>query len=302
MIARHPIFASLLVSLLVFWSAYVSASDLSADIERVQTQISQAQSDVESYGGMVRSLALLRLQVLKLTAAMLEQKALADREGIESNFVLEFAEPDAERLAQIATELTDARDALAEAEDEAEGRGGLVGALAKTRVMTEKQRIAMLELAAIQALYGLVIPEIDNEQTAGLPPSSEEDVSAITPETPDPEEDQAASVPEWADPEHPEINYNTDVFTALHQNGYEITGHWGIEESKAEIDDSLSIFAINMSNADKDSSNVSSLSIGCTEGDTKFVFNTDSYLLTDYSSNKIKISYRIDTETAISDQ
>ena len=158
----------ILVGLVTFgnYSVYADESDLAgleSDLADIRIRMEAAKADAESYaGGLIHALILQRLETLRLTEALLNQRRIAIREGAKFTFELPAIRPDAGREAEIAQDLLAAMDELGAAEAEAARySGGLVHALALTNVMTQRQTVAMLHQAAIAARYGLTVPKID---------------------------------------------------------------------------------------------------------------------------------------------
>ena len=147
--------------------------EIEGDLANVRAQIEAAKSEATQYsGGLIQALILQRLETLRLTEALLDQRRIALREGAQFTFSVPATRPDPAREAKIIQDLLNAKRELSEAESEASRySGGLVLALAISNVMTQRQTVAILHQAALAARYGLTIANIDPgavRQTEGV--------------------------------------------------------------------------------------------------------------------------------------
>ena len=138
---------------------------IEADLRSVQAEIAGAEAEQQQYaGGLIYAMISQRLETLRLTEAMLDQRRLALREGAEFDILMPSTKSNSSREAEILADLVAAKEELAVAEAEADRyTGGLVQALALTTVMTHRQTVAMLTQAALAARYGLAVPEVESD-------------------------------------------------------------------------------------------------------------------------------------------
>ncbi len=273
----------------------ISIESVSSDIARLEKDIAEAEADAARYeGGLVHVLALARVETMKLTHAIMQNRIEAQRGGAVIEISVPAMPPDPERAAQLLLEIETQTAVVKQTETEAANAGGLVGALAQSRVQTEKLTLATLKATWFQAQYGMMLPAAMPERAPAPSPD---------PEQPAQEKPDAASTPEWADPAHPEIDYTRPLFQQIVDEGFEISGWWGILESRAEVDDTSKVLAVNLS-AYKDGFQVSQprLLVQCSEGSASVVYDADDYLLTEYSVDHIPVTYRINNDDAVSDR
>jgi len=179
------------------------------------------------------------------------------------------------------------------AEQEAASAGGLIQAVALSRVETEKLTLAQLHMAYLQARYGIAFP-VTPQAVAPSTPSQDAPSPAATADG-----DEVTAALPWADPDHPNIDYSLAPFEQAHNEGDRISGWWVINEERAAIDDSPSVVAINYSAYDARSfSGITALLAQCREGETSIVFVQDDYLMSAIRRNSFDINYRIDDAPA----
>jgi hypothetical protein len=273
----------------------ISIESVSADIAQLDKDIAEAEADAARYeGGLVHVLALARAETMKLTRAIMQNRIEAQRGGAVVEISVPATPPDPERAAAVLQEIEAQKSVIEQTEREAAAGSGLVGALAQSRVQTEKLTLATLKATWFQAQYGMMLPAAMPEGAPAPSPESEQ---------PAQEKPADASTPEWTDPAHPEIDYTRPLFQQLASEGFKISGWWGILESRAEVDDTPKVLAVNLS-AYKDGFQVSQprLLVQCSEGSASVVYDADDYLLTEYSVDHIPVTYRIDNDDAVSDR
>jgi hypothetical protein len=280
-----------LLALILACSAHaetLSEADLTADIDQIEREIAEAERDVaESEEPSTKTLYQHRLAVLRLSKALLDQRIRALKAGIPVDTSLPITQPNPEQLPEILADIERAQKILAAAEAEsAKIDGGLGKALAEKRVATARQTLATLRLAYYRDRYGLHLRETlqqPPDQENGTPMEAEA-VAA---------QDIASLATEWADPRYPDIDYATLAFQALAQQNSTISGWWGIRESKAEIDDSPTVHAFNVS-ATEGALFEPHLAVICQEGETKILFQPGDLLVDDGGTLQTEI--RIDEE------
>ena len=128
---------------------------LKSELSSIDQQILQAEQIVAHHEhGAIRRLAEMRRQALLLSRAVLESRILAAQGGDPPEVVIPAAKPDAAKANQILGEIADAQRRIDEAHHDAESSGGLIKAVALTRVEAEKLALAQLQMAYFQAKYG----------------------------------------------------------------------------------------------------------------------------------------------------
>jgi hypothetical protein len=258
--------------------AAAAEPDLSQDIIAVRQQIADAERELAQYqGGLIKVLVQARLETLRLSEAMLEQKELAEKSGATFSYTLAAVAPDEKRARELLGDIDAAEKELADLEAKnAQYSGGLVKALSESSVATQRQSLAMLKQAYYVAHYGLYYPSASSSVGAG------DKSSAATEETSPP---ASASEPAYV--------------TALRKNGAEIVGSWGIVRSKSEMDDSPAISAyVGQSDQSSPAGNTAMFRVGCYESEPAAMVIADDYLLAD--DDMIAAQYRLDDLPAVS--
>lgn len=158
------------VALAVWSQPHQDTSNLpqiKAELESVQRQIKEAEQEDSKYsGGLIKSLIGLRLEVLRTTAALLEQKIHALEKGARFEFVVPAAEPDSARASEIEKDIDRLRAEIAEAESEASRySGGLVHSMHLSRIATQKNTLAILQQRALFARHGIAYPTASPSET-----------------------------------------------------------------------------------------------------------------------------------------
>ncbi|WP_209508267.1 peptidoglycan-binding domain-containing protein [Ruegeria sp. HKCCSP335] len=289
--------AAALLATTMLVSAPAFSQELDASIETLKQDIAQTEAKIgslENPDSLVGILMQSRLETTRLTLALVENQKLASEGAGTLEIVVPSVQPDPEKAAEILKDIVTQQGVIAEAEKEVANSGGLVQAVAMSRVQAEKLLLSQLNAAWYQAKYGISLPMFqqpgkgEDAQTASAP--SEEDnsgkVAEINPTI------------EYADPNYPGIDYSMPVFAQLDKEEFEISGWWGISEFKAEIDDSPGVFAINVSAFTKGYGDNPSLKIRCVEGQPSVIFDTDDFIMGDVRSSNIQVTYRIDEAEA----
>lgn len=134
--------------------------NLRADLNAVRGEIASAeQKSATLAGGLVKALVEARVEILKTTSALIEQRVHATEAGAQLSLVVPATKPDETRAAELERELVQKHQQLAEAKREAEQyKAGLVAAMKAANVATIEQTIALLEQAYLIAKYGLASP------------------------------------------------------------------------------------------------------------------------------------------------
>jgi len=292
----RPIALGLVIAFSVATTALPQeAPRLDAEIAAIDSQITEVEETISRYeGGLILALAQSRREALLLLRAVVESRKQAEAEGAAIEVTVPAVEPNPERADRLLGEMAAQQQRVEAAEQEAAAAGGLIQAVALSRAETEKLTLAQLQMAHLQARYGIAFP-VAPEVTASETPRSEAQASDATPEEDDP---TGAALP-WADPDHPSIDYSLAPFEQAHNEGDRIAGWWVINEERAAIDDSPRVVAINYSAYDANSyTGFTALLAQCREGETSIVFVQDDFLISGMRRNSFDITYRIDSAPA----
>lgn len=279
----------------------VSAQDssrLDPEIAAINVQIHEVESTIDTYdGGLVRTLAEARREALLLLRTVIKSRQQAESGGAGIEVTVPAVEPNPERADQLLGEMAAQQQKIEVAEQEASSTGGLIQAIALSRVETEKLTLAQLQQAYLQARYGIAFPAPSKVSSPATDLTLKEEGSEEKYASPDNEFSDA--VLPWADADYPNVDYSLTPFEQAHDEGHKISGWWVIEEERAAIDDSLGVIAVNYSAYDERSlSGPTALVARCREGDTSFIFLQDDYLISGSRRNSFDITYRIDENPA----
>ena len=149
-------------------------TQLLAERERVEAEIVLATEDHERYaGGLIKSLIATRLEVLRTTSALLQQRVHAIQSGAEIDIVVSGSDPDPDLAARLLPEIEAQRAKVEAARQEAARySGGLVQAMGLSTAATLANTLALLEQRYLAAEYGLPTPGIRPAQLPGGTPTS----------------------------------------------------------------------------------------------------------------------------------
>ena len=149
--SKNVIIILLSVFLVFGCSKVPSTKEIDSDLKIVETEINDAQKTLEEYsGGLLAILANVRLQTLKTTKSMLEQKKNGFRRYIPLSYSVdgkEYTPPENKDvlLQGLDDDLKELQRDLSKAEEEsAKYGGGLLGVLSLTQVATVENSIAFL--------------------------------------------------------------------------------------------------------------------------------------------------------------
>lgn len=179
----HTLTASLLISTCLTTCALAQESSLlDAEVAAINSQIDEVDATIARYdGGLIRMLAESRREALFLLRTVLEARQEAEATATTIEVTVPAVEPDPERAEQLLGEMAAQQQRVEVAEREAASAGGLIQAMALSRVETEKLTLAQLQMAYLQARYGIAFPVTPNVK-ASAPPSSQTTAPATTAE------------------------------------------------------------------------------------------------------------------------
>jgi len=262
-----------------------------ADLAHVRSQIAEAERDLSTApGGLLGDLTRMRISVYRLTEALLEHRAAVAATGASVPAVL--TTPDPARIARAEAEVAAARQRVAAALAQTGQSGGLMGVLAQTTLATERQSLALAELAAVSARQGFALsfPPAGGGQTG----------QRATP-------DAVPSAPRTADaddrlPDVPRSRaFTPETRSALEGLGYSVQDDWAFRLSRSRMDDTAEATGRTLAIEDYDSTrNSRTLFVACVEGETRIFIDTQNYLMTDYQRQTVRVSYRIGQRPAVS--
>lgn len=287
---------SLCLFILAARPVFAEKADFASDIQTLETEIALIESEFSNYGeGLIQNLMASRKQVLQLTLDSLNFLKKSQNENIEIKYTIELPSPDIDRADALLQEIQNQVEVVKAAEKEAAKAGGLIQALALSRVETEKLTLSQLKLGYYQSLYGLPIQSITTGTASEK--SDEQSVEGIDNDN----LSDSSSEVEWADANYPNINYDHPNFEQYSQAGFYFQGKWAVRETSSEIDDSPEISAVNMANWYRSSySDKVSLMARCAERSVALIYMVDTFLMnTNYNSNSLRVTYRIDDEPAV---
>lgn len=285
---RPFVFAISLAAALPAFAQDTSLSTELADIERQLTEIDARAARYD--GGLILTLIEARREALLLARTLIENRINAEAGGATVEVTVPAVQPDEARAAQILGEMAAAQQRIEEAEREAATGGGLIQALALSRAETERLTLAQLQMGYLQAKYGIAFPVMVAQPSAAAP------AAAPAADTATPPEDAAQAV-SWADARFPAIDYTLAPFEQANRDGHRISGWWTIESSRAAVDDSPQIVALNHSQFQPNNfMGQTALVARCIEGETAFVFVQDDFLMNDFRRNSFEMTLRIDDQ------
>lgn len=147
---------------------------LTLERSSVQKEIASAEAEAGKYsGGLVLGLIQARVETLKLTDALLQQRVLAIQSGAPITVTSPVGSADPKRSSDLLAEIREQEaDLLRAREEAAKYSGGLVHAMALSTVATRAQTIATLKHAQLVAKYGLanVVPAATPDPVAASTP------------------------------------------------------------------------------------------------------------------------------------
>jgi hypothetical protein len=170
--AKTCILTSALV--LVIWgtiaNAQVAPTDLETERERIQNEITTAEKLEAAYkAGAIKMLVSARLEILKLSLALIDQRRIGTATGAKVEPVIPASRPEPEKVAGIEREIRILDSKLASSQIEAQRAGGLMRGLLDSRVAAEQLSITMLQTELLKARYGIAWLSTNNSvaQTSG---------------------------------------------------------------------------------------------------------------------------------------
>lgn len=135
--------------------------ELRDELESIRTEIGAAEKkNAALAGGLVKALVEARLEILKTTEALVQQRIHAIESGAKIDVAVKGAEPDPELAQALEAQIAEQQEEVEEARREAARySGGLVAAMKGATLATSEQTLAMLKQRYLSAKYGLLALE-----------------------------------------------------------------------------------------------------------------------------------------------
>lgn len=271
--------------------AFAQDASLSTELAEIERQLTEIEAQAARYdGGLILTLIEARREALLLARTLVENRINAEAGGGTIEVTVPAVQPDEARSKQILGEMATVQQRVEEAEREAASGGGLIQALALSRAETERLTLAQLQMGYLQAKYGIAFPVMVPQPATTAP--------AVTPadDTAAPRKGTAQTVA-WADSRFPAIDYSLGPFEQANRDGHQISGWWTIEASRAAVDDSPQVIALNHSQFQANNfMGQTALVARCIEGETALVFVQDDFLMNDFQRNSFEMTHRIDDQ------
>jgi hypothetical protein len=155
---------------------------LEADLASVMAEISAAEKKSAQYeGGLIKALIEARIETLKNTEALLQQRILTIENGVPTTIQIPVTKPDAARAKDLAAEIESKTREMQAAQREADQyTGGLVRSMKLSTVATHEQTLAMLEQEHLRAKYGLALVSTPGRGDSTSAPAPVRDDSAAS--------------------------------------------------------------------------------------------------------------------------
>ena len=203
--------------------------NIAEEIELVREQIEEVNEP------SVRQLAKLRLEVLLLSQAILQNRVLILSGSDVAELRVPTTEPNMRLVADIVADMKSVEEVIANAEENLKTADGIDKAIINTRIESEKLALAQLRIAYISARYGSAASysiEENIDQRQGI--TKEDNLI-----------NNHIDSPFWADQRHPEIDYKNPQFKIAYESGAKISGWWtilGEGDSSAFVAQNLSTY------------------------------------------------------------
>lgn len=136
--------------------------------------------DAKYSGGLIKELVAVRLEILKINEALIQQRIHAIESGAKITTDTITTKPDVERAKQLEAEMIKQELKVGESEAKASlGNGGLIGVMAEMGTSTERNSLAMLRQQYLVAKYGLYLPQRNAKQTVTVAPIAKASNSVV---------------------------------------------------------------------------------------------------------------------------
>lgn len=153
--------AALLISTCLAGGAIAQdSSTLDSETAAINSQIAEVEATIANYsGGLIRALAESRRLALLLLRTVVESRQQAEAGGATIEVTVPAVEPNPERAEQLLGEMAAQQQRIEAAERDAASAGGLIQAVALSRVETDKLTLAQLQMAYLRSNWRRSQPE-----------------------------------------------------------------------------------------------------------------------------------------------
>ena len=213
-----------------------TGADLRQELVEVEERILDAEEVASTHRELsVRGLAAERLEILKLTRAVLENRVLAIEGGVALEVEVPIIGPDLSEVAALAVDMARQEEIIAEAEAAVATASGIDLAIASTRLESERLALSQMRVAYIRARYGSPVSSADLSSVnrnldAAIDTSTNSDSASRTANSGSQASTTNSEV--WADPRYPNIDYSRPAFERAYAGGASISGWWAISRSR----------------------------------------------------------------------
>lgn len=269
---------------------FAQDASFAQELANIESQMVEIEVQAARYdSGLILTLIDARREALLLARTLIENRISAEAGAAVVEVTVPAVQPNEALAEQILGEMAAVQKRIEEAEREAETAGGLIQALTLSRAETERLTLAQLQMGYLQAKYGIAFPVMMPQSTETVP------ASAPTSEIEKPSE--SATTVAWADSRFTLIDYTLAPFEQANRDGHQISGWWTIETSRAAVDDSPQVVALNHSQFRPNNfMGQIALVARCNEGETAFIFVQDDFLMNDFRRNSFDMTLRIDDQ------
>jgi hypothetical protein len=148
----------------IFSNIAIAASleSMKNELSAVTLEIKDAEQENSKYqSGLIKSLILIRIETLKITKALIDQRIQTFVSGAPIELKVNIVKPNLERAKELELEiLTNKQQIEEERKKASKYKGGLILAMKLSGIATKEQTIAMLHQEYIKSKYGIVLPSI----------------------------------------------------------------------------------------------------------------------------------------------
>ena len=165
---RYAAATFLLMSTIASSTSAQNLAELKAELSSFSSQIEKVDRTIAEYeGGIIKTLAETRKEALLLSKALIENRILAADGNATLMIQVPAVAPNEEKAQQLLGELAQQQRVVDEAAQEAANAGGLIKALALSRAEAEKLTLSQLQMAYLQAKYGIAFPNFTTNVNSG---------------------------------------------------------------------------------------------------------------------------------------
>ena len=136
-----------------------STEEINNDLETINAEIEKAQNTSNKYeGGLIKVLTDLRMELLKNTKSMLEQKKKGLNRFVKINYTIDgkvYKRPGdfQNEISRIDDEITSINKQILNAQIKSDNSGGLIQAMIEVEIATLKNSLTLLEQKKLSLKY-----------------------------------------------------------------------------------------------------------------------------------------------------